>query len=161
MGGLTIHENTSGASLRVMTMSDAERAERAFRDVLAVEWDDETGAARIVTLGGSYLAVPELGQHNCPDREYHDVARCKHLLALDVTRGKIDAPEAWLTVEDLDERTEPTFDIERPPRIGKNHTFGAFTDGGECPDCAELPDGWPCAECSIEGGKEITEDSNA
>jgi len=120
-------------------MIDEQRAIRAFTDVLAVEWDDESGVANIVTLSDSYMAVPELRQHNCPDREYHldGEGMCKHLAALEITRGNIDAPEGWLSVENLDERTDPEFEIERPPRMGRNHTFGAFTDGGETD---ELPD---------------------
>jgi hypothetical protein len=81
------------------------------------------------------------------------------LLALDAVRDKLDIPTGWLTVDNLDERTEPAFELERPPRIGKNHTFGAFTDGGECDDCANLPDGWPCADCATSGTKDLPEQS--
>ena len=145
-------------------MIDEERAIRAFTDVLAVEWDNDAGMGRIVTLSDSYMAVPELQQHNCPDREYHldGEGICKHLAALEITRGKIDAPEGWLTVENLDERTDPEFEIERPPRIGRNHTFGAFTDGGEtCDECAALPDDFPCAECATSGNRELPTETNA
>jgi len=33
----------------------------------------------------------------------------------------------------------------------------ATTDGEQCEDCQELPDGWPCADCYISGEKEIME----
>lgn len=102
-----------------------ERALRAYTDVLAVEWDADAGLARIVTLADSYLAVPEEGQHLCPDREYRDVDRCKHVWAIDATRGQIDAPAGWLVVADLDEREE-------------------------C-DCDDLPDGLPCWSCYRAG----------
>lgn len=89
-------------------MTDESRALRAYTDVLAVEWDDEIGVARIVTLGDVYTAVPSEGMHLCPDREYNDVDMCKHVIALEVVRGKLDAPTGWLVVEDLDERADTT-----------------------------------------------------
>lgn len=111
-------------------MNDREdRALRAYTDVLAVEWDADHGVARVVTLSDVYTAVPSEGMHLCPDREYHDVDMCKHVFALEAVRGRIDAPEGWLVVEDLDERPEaPT------------------ADGGDLPDFADY-------EVATDGGK--------
>ena len=138
-------------------MIDADRAIRAFSDVLAVEHDD-SGFARIVTLSDCYAAVPDEGMHLCPDREYHDTEMCKHLIALEAVRGRLDIPTGWLTVENLDERTDPEFDIDVPDRIGRNRQLTAFeTDGGECEDCADLPGDWPCADCATSGAADLSE----
>lgn len=115
-------------------MIDPERALRAFTDVLAVEYDEETDMARVVTMSDCYDVDMRETRHLCPDREYNDVAICKHLVASEVVRGQLDIPNGWLTVENLDERTDETFDIEMPPRIGNNRTFDAFTDGGNQTD---------------------------
>lgn len=109
-------------------MADAaDRALSAFQDVLAVEWDEEAGVARIVTMSDCYTAVPEHGQHLCPDREYHldGSGLCKHLFALEITRGKVCAPEGWLVVDDLDERSDDEIDLDiKSPRE-------------DCPDCMD------------------------
>jgi len=100
-------------------MADAaDRALLAFLDVLAVEWDEDLGMARIVTMGDKYLAVPEQGQHLCPDRKHNlnGEGLCKHLWALEITRDR-NAPEGWLVVDDLDDRTEDEFELDvRAPR---------------------------------------------
>lgn len=87
-------------------MSDEARALRAYLDVLAVEHNEDAGVMRIVTLSDVYHAVPREGLHMCPDREYNDVALCKHVIASDVTRGRLDVPTGWLVVDDLDDRDE-------------------------------------------------------
>jgi hypothetical protein len=122
---------------------DADRALRAFTDVLAVEYDRDADVARIVTVSDCYYAFPDDGMHRCPDREYHDPpeGHCKHVIALEAIRGNIDVPSGWFVTEDLDERTDPEFELDVPDRVGRNHTLGAFeTDGGDCPHCTdELP----------------------
>lgn len=111
---------------------DPDRALRAYTDVLAVEWDAENAVARIVTLSEVYHAVPSEGQHLCPDREYHEPegGLCKHLVALETVRDRLDLPDGWLTVEDLDERTDPAFDVDAPDTFGRTHTLDVFADGG-------------------------------
>jgi len=116
-------------------MIDADRAIRAFTDVVAVEWDTDSGVARIVTVSDVYHAVPEEGMHLCPDREYHDIEICKHLVAAEVTRDRIDAPTGWLEVDDFDERTDAPFTLDVPDRMGRDRQLSAFkSDGGELPD---------------------------
>lgn len=85
---------------------DPDRAERAFTDVLAVEWDREAGLMRIVTLSDCYTAIPTEGLHQCPDREYNldGTGYCKHAVAADVTRGRLPAPTGWVVTENLDDR---------------------------------------------------------
>lgn len=114
---------------------DEKRALKAFTDVLAVEWDEQAGVARVVTLSDVYTAVPSEGMHLCPDREYHDVEMCKHLWALETVRGKIDAPEGWLVVDDLTDRTEPAFDVTAG--LEDFEDFRVVTDGGTSMSGAE------------------------
>ena len=112
------------------SLNDREkRALRAYTDVLAVEHDPDAGLVRVVTLSDSYLLVPDGGLHQCGDREYNNIELCKHVVACEVTRGNIDAPAGWLEVEDLD-------------------------DGG-CSECRALPEGFPCADCYINGDAEM------
>jgi hypothetical protein len=134
-------------------MIDADRAERACRDVLAVELF-APGMARVITLGGCYTVDARGEGCQCPDKEYHLEAgeQCKHHAAAFLATSD-DHPTPFLVREDLSTRTDPEFELERPPRIGRNHTFGAFTDGGECEACAALPEGVPCADCYITGRK--------
>jgi len=154
-------------------MIDADRALRAYEDVVAIEADDEAGVYRIVTTSDVYHAVPEEGMHLCPDREYHDPPEgyCKHLVALEAVRGRLDIPTGWLTVDDLDDRTDESFDLDADvsrQRLRDNHTLAAFdggqvaTDGGERPeDCRcdefELPGELPCWPCAREGFDERPE----
>lgn len=122
--GVTI---TRKPCLKKATMSELsdreERALRAYTDVLAIEWDDETGMARVVTLSDCYRAIPAEGLHLCPDREYRDIDQCKHIHALQAARGRVDAPTGWLVVDDLDDRGQP--DSPRPARDR------VCTDGGK------------------------------
>jgi hypothetical protein len=85
---------------------DADRAARAYEDVLAVEYDEETDLLRVVTLSDSYLVDDRDGVHACPDREYNDVDLCKHLVAALATTGELNVPTGWAIVEDLSERPE-------------------------------------------------------
>lgn len=114
-------------------MIDADRALRAYTDVLAVEHDPDAGMMRVVTLSEVYYVDTREARHQCPDREYHDPPEglCKHLVAAQVTRDRRDAPTGWLVSDDLDERTDPEFDIDPQARVGRNRTLDAFaTDGG-------------------------------
>jgi hypothetical protein len=120
---------------------DADRALRAFTDVLAVEWGDETGVARVVTLSDVYHAVPEEGQHLCPDREYHDVAMCKHLVALEAVRGRLDIPDGWFVTDDLDERTDESFDVTTDDDPGLPD-FDEFRGGSGDPPLVTDGGGW-------------------
>jgi hypothetical protein len=99
-------------------MADAhDRALAAYTDVLAVEHDTDAGVMRILTLSECYTAIPETGQHLCPDKEYHEPPRCKHEYAADATRDQTDVPTGWLVVEDLDDRegnTLPDFEHFEP-----------------------------------------------
>jgi len=117
-------------------MIDADRALRAFTDVLAVEYDPETEMARVVTMSDCYDVDMRETRHVCPDREYNldGTGICKHLLASEVVRGQLDVPGGWLVVDSLDKRTDEPFDIEMPPRIGNDRTLEAFTDGGDRTD---------------------------
>ena len=124
-------------------MIDESRALSAYTDVLAVEHDEESGVVRIVTISDVYTAIPKEGLHICPDREYHGVDFCKHVVATEITRGNIDVPTGWLVVEDLDNRTEPEFELEtsEPEPL----TLDSFaTDGGcTCHQMGELE----CFDC--------------
>jgi len=132
---------------------NADRALRAYEDVVAVEADDDAGVYRVVTTSDVYTAVPSQGMHLCPDREYHDVDLCKHLVSVDAVRGRLDIPAGWLTVDDLDDRTDESFDLDTDAsrrRLRENHTLASFdggeevaTDGGEEPD--DRADCW-CAD---------------
>lgn len=108
---------------------DPARAERAFEDVVAVEWDEDAGTMRIVTFSDVYFAVPEDGMHMCPDREYNDVEICKHVVAVEATRGNIDVPTPWIVTADLDDR-----DADRPEEC-------------ECTTAASMP----CFACYRAG----------
>lgn len=87
-------------------MIDPDRAERAYTDVLAVEFDQETEMMRVVTLSDCYDVDVRDFRHMCPDREYHDVALCKHLICADIVRGQTDAPSGWFVTDDFDQRTD-------------------------------------------------------
>jgi len=129
-------------------MIDDDRALSAFTDVLAVE-DTGTGLFRVVTLSDVYTAVPSEGMHLCPDREYHDVDFCKHVVAVEATRGRLDVPTGWLVVEDLDERTDETFDLDTDGTLfgGRYHlTFDEFEDVADPEDCPDCADDLPCFE---------------
>lgn len=93
-----------------MSHIDPDRAERAYTDVLAVEWDREAGLMRIVTLSDCYTAIPTEGLHQCPDREYNldGAGYCKHAVAADVTRGRLPTPPGWVVTDNLDDRTATT-----------------------------------------------------
>jgi hypothetical protein len=78
---------------------DAERAERACTDVVAVE-DLAPGMARVVTFGGAYVVDARDGGCLCPDKEYNDVPMCKHELAA-VVADRDDLPTPFIT-EDLE-----------------------------------------------------------
>ena len=104
-------------------MIDAKRAESAYTDVLAVEYDGETDLVEVVTLGGSYTVDLRESSHQCPDREYNGVALCKHIVAALVTDGRLDVPDAWLTVEDFDDRN-PGFQRHEPADFGGGETTG-------------------------------------
>jgi hypothetical protein len=116
-------------------MIDTDRAVRACRDVVAVEIL-APGLCRVVTLGGSY-AVDARGEGcECPDKKHNLDAgeMCKHhaaaVLATDDT-----LPTPFLVRESLTERCDPTFALEVPDRIGRDHQLSAFeTDGGDLPD---------------------------
>ena len=106
-------------------MIDEDRALRAYTDVLAVEHDTDAGLIRVLTLSDVYLLIPEEGLHQCGDRDYNNVDLCKHVIAAEITRGRLDAPTGWMVVDD-------------------------FEDGG-CTECRQL-DGLPCADCYIHHG---------
>lgn len=113
-----------------------DRAIRALEDVVAVE-TVAPGLVRVVTWSDTYHVDARDGGCYCPDKQYNDAARCKHEhAAIIADNGHLPTPYLQST-------------NERPT---------ALADGGdECEDCAELPDGWPCAECFIVGDAEITE----
>lgn len=100
---------------------NADRAISAFEDILAVEYDEDSGVMRIVTISDCYTAVPEEGMHLCPDQEYRDVDLCKHVIAAEITRGRIDAPTGWVVTDNLESRE--TDEPESAPKL--------VTDGGE------------------------------
>ncbi|MBX0325779.1 hypothetical protein EGH21_22435 [Halomicroarcula sp. F13] len=96
---------------------EVQRVIGAFEDVVAIEHDEDAGLFQVVTWCDTYLAIPTEGQHLCPDVEYHLEGndRCKHQWAVDIVRGRVDAPAPWLVVDDLDQRSEdgdrfPDFD---------------------------------------------------
>ena len=124
-------------------MFDDTRAFNAYTDVLAVEAAPH-GVYRVVTLSDVYTLVPDEGLHQCPDREYNDVDVCKHVVATEVTRERFDAPEGWLVVENLDERVEPSFELETDSLTKGNATLDAFDSDESC-WCDDEP--MECFEC--------------
>jgi len=134
---------------------DEQRALRACTDVLTVE-KTAPGMVRVVTLTDAYMVDAREAGCYCPDKEYHKPPMCKHDYA--AVLSDTDLPTPFMTVENVDERTDPAFDLEVPDRIGKDKQLTAFADGGElkCDECAELPEGWPCAECFIYDEESIT-----
>jgi hypothetical protein len=42
------------------------------------------------------------------------------------------------------------------PSTTDGTTQNGTADEDSCDDCNDLPPGWPCADCFIEGGEEIT-----
>jgi len=97
-----------------MSRLDEGRAIRALTDVVAVEYDEEAEMYRVVTWSDVYHAIPEEGQHLCPDRKHNDIDLCKHLIAVEVARGRIDidVPEPFIVTDDLDQGPEPLPDFE-------------------------------------------------
>jgi len=138
-------------------MIDEQRALSAFSDVLAVEYDEDAGVMRVVTIRDVYMVIPTDGLHQCPDREYHDVDFCKHVTAAEITRDKIDAPTGWLVIDDLDERTDETFTLDTEGTLfgARYHlTFDEFDDVAETDDCdCSDDDDLPCFECYNEQKK--------
>lgn len=117
-------------------MTDA-RAVRALTDVLAVK-EEAPGLARVVTWSDEYYVDMRDGGCACPDKEYNEPIMCKHEYAALVA------------------------DIETPDPFIREIDAAALADGGgECEECAALPDGWPCAECYITGDAKITEEPYA
>jgi len=108
-------------------MSDA-RAARAYTDVVAVE-RTAPGLVRVVTFSDAYYVDARGAGCNCPDKQHNDAPLCKHELAA-IAADTDTMPGPHHVTDDLDE--------------------------ADCPDCAALPDGWPCATCYINGEKEVT-----
>jgi hypothetical protein len=118
-------------------MTDADRAERAVTDVVAVE-TLAPGMSRVITFGGAYVVDARGEGCLCPDKK-HNLGPgevCKHhigaMLAADDT-----LPAPFITTDNLSERLA--------------------ADGGECKDCERLPDDVPCATCYISGDKEFND----
>jgi len=115
-------------------MTDADRAVRAFEDVVAVE-TLAPGMVRVVTWSDAYPVDARNAGCNCPDKQYNlEGGMCKHELAA-LASDVAALPSPGIQTDALGRRTA--------------------TDGGECEDCAELPDDFPCAECYIKEGEEI------
>ena len=139
-------------------MIDTDRAVRACRDVLAVE-TFAPGMARVVTLGGVYTVDARGEGCSFPDKKHNlgPGGLCKHHAAAFLATSD-DHPTPFLVRDDLSEREDEPFDLEVPDRIGRNRQLSAFeTDGGECEECAALPDEYPCAACYIHDGAEWPE----
>lgn len=116
-------------------MSDFDdRARRALEDVVAVD-ELGPGLARVVTWGGAYTVDARGEGCACPDKEYHDAPMCKHEWAAALaTNDRLPAPFVR--------------EIEARPTV--------MGDGsGECEDCAQLADGFPCADCFTSGRKDF------
>lgn len=125
-------------------MIDPDRAVRAYSDVLAIEYDEAAEMYRVLTISDVYYVVPSEGQHLCPDREYHEPPEglCKHLIASEVERGRIDAPSGWLVVDDFDERTDLEFELDTSELGAARYhdTLDEYTsDGGSNP---QVPADW-------------------
>jgi len=114
---------------------DAQRAAAAYDDVVAVE-DVAPGMVRVVTWSDAYVVDARDGGCTCPDKQYRDVARCKHEYA--ALASDTSLPDAGMTVDDLSSR-QPV-----------------ATDGGE-PDrphdceCWDVDESLPCWPCYREG----------
>lgn len=170
-------------------MIDPDRALRAYTDVLAVEYDADTEMGRVVTLSDAYAFDARDGLHSCPDREYHDVDHCKHVVAADISRGAIDGVDAgWLVTDDLDGRAEPALLADGGDLADADYTCNACgagydvgTDGDAfthfsvshhnqpdaddyavsvCPDCAEDVDAQLAAWADAHWFEDDTEDDS-
>lgn len=115
----------------------SDRAVRALEDVVAVEMM-APGMVRVVTWADQYVVDARDDGCYCPDKEYNlgPDERCKH--------------EQAAILADLDHLPTPYLSSTEERRT-------VLADGGdECEDCAELPEGWPCANCFIKHDAEIT-----
>jgi len=110
---------------------DEQRALRACTDVLAVE-ETAPGMVRVVALTDAYVVDARGDGCYCPDKEYHEPPMCKHDYA--AVLSDTDLPTPFMVVENVDERTDPAFDLEVPDRIGKDKQLTAFADGGTEPE---------------------------
>jgi len=110
--------------------------------------------------GKQYTVDARHDSCSCPDAEYRDKT-CKHQRRVAFATGARPIP-TWVNVDVVD------------PRLGEfvagpvaadggvvdltpdQETIADEDDGGECEDCAELPEDWPCAHCAIVEGEPIT-----
>jgi hypothetical protein len=102
----------------------------------------------------------------CPADEYHEGA-CKHRVAValrpalcDVVDVGADQPVAtdggsaeWTERADALDDTDGEDVVDLSERYGEAPPES--DDGDECEECAELADGWPCAQCYVAGDAEF------
>ena len=123
---------------------DADRAARAYTDVVAVE-RVAPGMVRVVTWSDAYMVDARDAGCNCPDKEYHDAPVCKHeygALASDVDR----LPAPGIVTDDLSTRAVTDG--------GTQTELASDSDEDERPadcDCPESADRLPCFPCYLAG----------
>jgi len=116
-------------------MIPADRAERVSE--VAVE-KRAPSVAHVVTVSGAYIVDARGEGCTCPDREYNlgPGEHCKHHAgALLAFSDNLPAP--FVVSDNLDECV--------------------VADGGECEDCVDLPEDFPCASCHISGDADLSE----
>lgn len=108
--------------------------------------------------GSSYSVDGREGRCTCPDAEHNlpdgDRKLCKHAARVRFATGQWSIP-SWADTDAID----PLLGchVDGTPRIassdGGSAALSDETGSDDCDECAELGDGWTCADCYISVDK--------
>lgn len=131
------------------TTDDVEtRTRRALEECMTVLPGDGETFTVVGQNGGSEYSVDTAGTCTCADAEYNlsGGETCKHVRRMEFATGRRPIPVGDLNVDE-----------QLGAHVETRVATDGGEDGGECEECAGLPGAFPCADCYIDGEKELPE----